>query len=331
MEKQGISLLISLLKMSEETLLLKLPFILKKLGYKKTESTNNYIFAKGNIPVLLIAHVDTVLKSPPTEIFYDSEKTVMWSPRGLGADDRAGIFSILKILEDNSLRPSILFTNGEEKGGIGAKAFVLKYPKSPIKNLKYIIQLDRQGEKDCVFYDCGNKKFEKYVNSFGFKTEWGTFTDISIIAPKWDIAAVNLSVGYFYEHTTSEHLVLNYMVKTIFKVTKMLKDAKSVKKFDFQADYSYYSYSCDVPSVKPFEICDRCFGVFPCEELNLVTESNSEEKLYCPECFDIFVDEHKDTLRWCTSCGYPFVGKKGDEKQCPFCTLEKEEKNGKIR
>ena len=71
----------------------------KVYGKKSVVRTKDFLVAKGSIPVALVAHVDTVFTSPPKEeeIFYDSEKNVMWSEVGLGADDRAGVFSILKI------------------------------------------------------------------------------------------------------------------------------------------------------------------------------------------------------------------------------------------
>ena len=42
--------------------------------------TDQYIFAKGNIPIMLVAHLDTVHKTPVKELFYDKKKDVLWSP-----------------------------------------------------------------------------------------------------------------------------------------------------------------------------------------------------------------------------------------------------------
>ena len=36
------------------------------------------------------------------------------------------------------------------------------------------------------------KAMTEYIESFGFKVECGSFTDISIISPVWKTAAVNL-------------------------------------------------------------------------------------------------------------------------------------------
>ena len=55
----------------------------------------------------------------------------------------------------------------KEKGCIGSGIMAAHVPAETF-DLKYIIQLDRQGTNDCVFYDCDNEKFVEYVESFGF-------------------------------------------------------------------------------------------------------------------------------------------------------------------
>ena len=205
-----------------------LRFLIQRYGKDKVFCTTSYLMAEGDYPVMLVAHMDTVGLYPPTHIFYDPVQFAMWSPELLGADDRAGIYAIMQIIEDG-YRPSILFTTDEELGGLGAYELIKDYPQCPF-NLHAIIELDRQGERDCVFYDCANEAFEKYITKLGFTKDYGTFTDISIIAPKWGIAAVNLSVGYLYEHTRTELLFTNWLEATITKVEKMLK-AKEVIPF----------------------------------------------------------------------------------------------------
>jgi hypothetical protein len=96
-----------------------------------------------------------------------------------------------------------------------------------------LIQLDRANENDCVLFQCENRKFEDYISSFGFKYAQGTFSDISIIAPAWKIAAVNLSVGYENEHSYAELVHCDWCEKTIDKVESILLDAKQVKRFKY--------------------------------------------------------------------------------------------------
>lgn len=72
---------IEILKMEQKDLLTSLNKKLNELGYfGNILCTNDYLFAKGNIPVMLVAHLDTVHNPKPKEIFYDKEQEVMWSP-----------------------------------------------------------------------------------------------------------------------------------------------------------------------------------------------------------------------------------------------------------
>ena len=84
-----------------------------KAKYEKILITKDYIVAIGEIPIALVAHMDTVFAKPVSNLFYDEKKGVLWSPEGLGADDRAGVFAILKILQ-TGLRPSVILTTDEE-------------------------------------------------------------------------------------------------------------------------------------------------------------------------------------------------------------------------
>lgn len=196
------------------------------------EEENKFIIAKGNIPIAVVAHLDTVHKIAPREFFYDQKEKVLWSPQGLGADDRAGVYAIIQIIEAG-YRPHVIFCHDEEKGGLGATALINKYNQHPFDDLKCIIELDRSGPNDCVFYECDNEDFTRYIENFGFKTEEGTFSDISIIAPMWEVAAVNLSVGYYYEHSYSEYLRIKELDKTIEKVKKILDKGNKMLNYSY--------------------------------------------------------------------------------------------------
>ena len=209
-----------------------LKLYLKQWGYTNIISTKEYIVAEGSIPICLAAHLDTVNENPPEEIFYDQEQRVMWSPDLLGADDRAGVYAIIRILSDG-YRPHIMFTTDEEKCCAGASTLVTQEPNCPLEKIKAIFQLDRRGSEDCVFYDCDNPDFVKYIESFGFIEAHGTFSDISIIAPEWEVAAVNLSVGYYNEHTNHEYLRLDELETTIERVEQMLAAADDMPTFSY--------------------------------------------------------------------------------------------------
>lgn len=191
--------------------------------YEQVVAHPAFVYAIGDIPVALVAHADTVFRIPPAieNFFYDQEKDVIWNPDGAGADDRAGIFAILQILKKYKLKPHVVITTGEESGCIGANKLAIHTPEFPAP-LKFMIQLDRRNHNDAVYYDCDNAKFEDFITGFGFKTEWGTLSDISVLAPTWEVAAVNVSVGYEDEHQEIERLHVNWLYETIDKVAQIL-------------------------------------------------------------------------------------------------------------
>lgn len=310
-----------------------------KQYYKEVEANSTFILAKGNIPVALIAHADTVFKMPPTNFFFDNEKGVMWSPDGLGADDRAGIFAITKILQDKNLRPHIVITTDEERGCIGATKLAMKYPKFPA-DVKFLIQLDRRGEKDSVFYDCENPEFEEYVNKFGFETAWGTLSDISVLAPAWGVAAVNFSVGYEDEHSFTEILYIQHLYNTIDKVKSILYNVKNtdVPVFKYMEkpnrwtslfsgkynNYSGYSYN---PSW--LGSCEICNCTAESEEMMTVSWATTMEEVeMCLDCFAKVCT----SVQWCVECheGWIEPEYKGadDEYVCPRCKAKAEREKG---
>jgi len=218
---------------------------LSKLGYAVyTNEKKQFIFALPRIdevglgiPVLLVAHTDTVGGSKgASKVFHDEKNGVMWSPEGLGADDRAGVFAVIELAKRHKV--SVLLTTGEESGGIGARAFIAAYPSNEF-GYKMAIQLDRRGDSEVVFYQNDSEEFQEYIQEFGFKKDYGSFSDISIIGPAWRINSANLSVGFVREHSNSEHLFVDSMIATINKVSKIL--AQEIPNFDYEE--RTYSYS----------------------------------------------------------------------------------------
>lgn len=229
---------------------------LKSLGYEKDIiETNDYVFAKGNIPVLLVAHLDTVHRELP-EIVYDRMKGILWSPQGIGGDDRCGVYAILKICR--RFKPYVLFTTQEEVGGVGARIFTEEIDRGILEPINFAIEIDRRGRGQAVFYDCGNKEFQEMITSFGFKKEWGSFSDISVLSPKYDFASVNLSAGYYNEHQKVEFIVMNDLYYTIGKVEKILASENVNKKYNYQEVLyinNYYTYKFN-DNTKDFEKVD---------------------------------------------------------------------------
>lgn len=279
-----LNLIKKLCCLKESTLRKELVKFLYSKKYK-VKYTHDYILAEGDIPICLIAHMDTVFKHKPTmdNFLYDNTKKVLWVPYGAGFDDRAGIYAIMQILSTN-LRPHIIFTNGEEIGGIGATALINKYKKIPF-SCKMIIELDRTGKNDAVFYNCDNIDFMEKIESFGFEINFGTFTDISIIAPAWGVAAVNLSVGYLDEHSGMERLYCNWTDGTIKKVIEILSNEENFPYYEYIPFINKTKYANDILSYSGYDGSCLLCGEHNILKLNYVDQKPCPFYL-CDECLN---------------------------------------------
>ena len=233
--------LIEIYKMTQLILKEYLNVVLKAT-YKEVTKGDGYVFAQGTFPVLLVAHMDTVHKEIPKTIYTDN-KGIVSSPQGIGGDDRNGVYAVLEIIKTHHC--SVLFTEDEEIGGVGANKFIkTKLAKSLKGKFNYIIELDRKGNKDAVFYECDNPDFTAFITKEYFKEAYGSYSDICDLAPFLECAAVNLSTGYYNAHTLQEYVVLSE-IDTIIEETKKLLDRTDQEKdkYDFiETVYSKNNY-----------------------------------------------------------------------------------------
>ncbi len=233
----------------------------------------NYLYFPGDPGslTLLTAHVDTVrryedstykykttdgvevvstLKKQPLEI--SIEGSIVRNKGGiLGADDRAGVYGLIAVyysLKDTGIpMPGLLFTNFEESGGSGMYRFVDDVVKneehqSDIMRYNLLIELDRRGCNDWVTYNDFPKEAQAYIESFGFIESIGTFSDISILVEEILTPGVNLSCGYYHEHTDKEVLHVDELELTIARVIRMCEN-QLLKRLEVAKSYGKYRYS----------------------------------------------------------------------------------------
>lgn len=230
---------------------------LSSKSYKVIDE-DGFLYAKGTVPVLIVAHMDTVHNQQCNTIVNNNGK--ISSPQGIGGDDRCGVFIIMNLVKE--LNCSVLLCEDEEKGGIGAHKFVEakyeeadengnKVTKKYIENLgvNYMIEFDRRGSHDAVFYSCDNTDFIDLVEDVTcFKFAYGSFSDISVLMPAAKLSGVNLSCGYYGAHHPTEYVVYDEMMDTI-EAAKVLIKEPCEKPFEYiEKKYKYaqpnrnYSY-----------------------------------------------------------------------------------------
>ena len=233
---------------------------LKFGGYTEVIKQDGFIYAKGDIPILLTAHMDTVHDKPVQTIFERTVqgKTQLFSPQGIGGDDRCGIYMILEIIKTHKC--SVLFCEDEEIGCVGSTKFCNSEYINELTEMKYLIELDRANANDAVFYSCDNPEFTNFITeNTGYKKAYGSFSDISHIAPKCKVAAVNLSCGYHNPHMKGEYVVIEEMLNTIQVVKDLLEveceQFEYIEKKYQSNYYGYGSYSSDY-----YGALNRCYN-----------------------------------------------------------------------
>jgi hypothetical protein len=210
---------------------------------------DGFLYAKGTVPVLLVAHMDTVHRERCKTIVCIGDR--ISSPQGIGGDDRCGVFIIMNLVKE--LHCSVLLCEDEEVGCVGAHKFVNAKRKFKDEagnetevryidelDVNYMIELDRKGNNDAVFYSCDNKEFISFVeDATNYKFAYGSVSDISVLMPEAKLSAVNLSCGYYNAHTLTEYVLYDEMMDTVEAARALIKE-KCDKPFEYiKKKYTY--------------------------------------------------------------------------------------------
>lgn len=197
---------------------------------------------------------------------------------GLNADDCNGILVALQLLETLP-NLKVCFTTQEEIGGKGADEAANNIEF--FLDVRYLIQADRRGNDDLITHTNGiNSASEKFVEDiqplmekYGYSEETGTFTDIGVLANELLISGVNVSCGYYNEHTFREYCIidelnncLNFIHDIIVFLDKQdtVYDIKAQKPYRSSYDYDYgkYDYGNYKYNDSPYDgydlPCDHC-------------------------------------------------------------------------
>lgn len=214
---------------------------LNKSGYDYVVEGDGFVYARGELPVLLVAHMDTVHKEIPSVIH--TEGGIVSSPQGIGGDDRCGVYSILEIVKERKCH--VLFCEDEEIGCVGSQKFIkTQFCEEVAKEINFMVEIDRRGATDLVYYDNDNKDFHEFcANATGYKKNWGSCSDISYLMEAMDRSGVNVSSGYYNEHTFKETINLAEMQNTIKAVEKLI-DEPCEKPFEY-VEKKYYGSLID--------------------------------------------------------------------------------------
>ena len=211
-----------------------------------------YIYFKNpESPLLLQAHVDTV-RTKNSKLKLMNFRNVLFNSEGiLGADDRLGVWIALTVLnlalKQGLPIPNIIFTNGEESGSDGMKTLCKQIVAKQVSHINMAIALDRRGSTEYVSYNHLPKEVGTYIETFGWTEHTGSYSDISVFTEKFLIPSVNISIGYYGQHTANEHIHLDEADLAIRRLMCVIKDPidklyPSKKKENVYTNYYGRSY-----------------------------------------------------------------------------------------
>lgn len=162
----------------------------------------------------------------------------------LGADDGAGVYTALRMIE-YGVPALYMFHRGEEVGGIGSSA-IADHTPWVLDGIERCIAFDRRGTTDIITHQmmgrcCSDVFAWALADAIGMSHEpcaFGTFTDTANyteLVPE----CTNVAIGYSLEHTSRESLDTEYLEALVAKLCRVDFDSLPTVNIPGDDDYSW--------------------------------------------------------------------------------------------
>lgn len=209
------------------------------------------VCGNGKGPVILLnAHLDTVYSFDEGREIIKAGNIWSSSIGILGADDRAGVavlLETLKRLDATKFNGTVkfIFTVEEEVGLQGAREVNGDF----LSDVDAAFVIDRRGTGDIVTSCRGQEKFcdesfgeliEEIASRHGlggWRCTAGGSSDTRIWASH-GIQSVNLSAGYFNEHSSDEYLDIASCIGTLELLLALISEGRCIKKHCMSRSYN---------------------------------------------------------------------------------------------
>lgn len=218
--------LVELLLLSQEELLAYIDAIYAPM-YEKEVFEGGLVFKPKDVEMypLMCTHLDTInthRKYKLTKediVLFDKDIKLDKASKAscLGGDDRCGVYIALELMA-KGLPYAFGFFLDEEIGGKGSDNYSTIIDTT---NITALVGLDRKGSNDVALYGYDNSELTEIFVKQGYKVAMGTFTDASNLAGVCGLACVNLSIGYYNEHTPQEYIVFGEVEDTLKTFQKL--------------------------------------------------------------------------------------------------------------
>lgn len=219
------------------------------------DSQGNYFLKIGTSRTIFASHFDTACKSQSiVNHKIDGDMIRTDGTTILGADDKAGVTLMLWMIE-HQIPGTYYFFIGEEVGCIGSG---LAAKSLEFKGLyDRIVSFDRRGTQSVITHQsytrtCSDEFAKELAKQLNFSDlsykidDTGVYTDsaeFTHLIPE----CTNLSVGYYQEHTFSEHQDIDHLKKLanalLFVDWESLPTVRDFTKIESSWDYPRSSYT----------------------------------------------------------------------------------------
>ena len=190
-----------------------------------SDNYGNRIYPLPTSKVMISCHTDSVHRADGKQrVSVSRDGVVTLAPSEavsncLGADDAAGIYAALRMIEAG-VKATFVFHRDEESGGRGSNWLAREYPEW-IEKFNICLALDRRGTRDVIVRQgwgkCASDEFAEGLGTalgMNHHAADGIFTDSANYVDLIPECS-NLSIGYQNEHTVKEALDLEYLEKVI--------------------------------------------------------------------------------------------------------------------
>jgi len=316
---------------------------LKKIGIRDYHKCGNQIYRVNPDTPLLCAHLDHVGMLPTRHIVIDNKKGTITGNRNIGADDKNGVWIVLRLLR---LFPNIsfIFSTNEELMCIasinGYKNIEDILTTELMKDIRYGLVFDRRGKDDIIggYNEYASDRFlddvSKIGEEFGYSSGIGTFSDCDLLSDY--ISCVNISCGYYNAHTDKEYTIIKEIYNALEFGKEILANLidkyEKPEKWNWEYERDGFQYYCTTHSIDYSEegylyngsnICPIC-GMRKSYYGSCVSMKNeySDEEYWNRYTIEDEEEEYeniRDCL-YCENC-YSFFDVKDiiEEGECPMC------------
>lgn len=195
---------------------------------------------------LICSHLDTIndskkikLQNSDIEISGEIIRLSQSSlAKCLGGDDRCGVYTALQLI-NLGFPYGFAFFCDEEIGCIGSSILAKDIDEN--ESITAFIGLDRRGLDNVAVYGYDNSDLINLFKNEGYIEVDGSITDVAVLSEQSskNLACVNLSVGYYNEHTKMEFINIFAIQRAIKTLIKLSFDLSKDNYTYSVTDYSY--------------------------------------------------------------------------------------------